>query len=98
MIPHKRQSPLKQFMLNKPLKHRMKVRACDSYNGYVLESQVYVGKSGSRGVKDLSNKVSHQHYHVYFDNFFSSPLLLVQMYENGLYGCGTMRIIAKDPR
>ena len=71
----------------------------DSHNGYISEFQVYVGKTGdsekrlgSIVVKDLTEKLTHEYYHIYFDDFFSSPLLLVELSENGLYGCGTMRM------
>ena len=103
MIPYKGRSSFKQFMPNKPVKRGMKVwMRADSHNGYVSEFQVYVGKTGdsekglgSRVVKDLTKKISKQYYHIYFDNFFSSPLLLVHLYEKGLYGCGTIRIHRK---
>ena len=91
-------------MPNETIKRGMKVwMHGDSHNGYVSEFQVYVRKSGDsekglglRVVKDLTKTLTHQYYHhIYFDNFFSSPLLLVQLYENGLYGCRTMRMNRK---
>ena len=64
----------------------------DTHNDYVSEFQIYFRKSedsekglGSKVVKDLTKKFAHQYYHIYFDSFFSSLLLLVQLYENGLY-------------
>ena len=33
---------------------------------------------------------------MYFDNFFSSPALLMNLMESGTYGCGTQRSNRKD--
>ena len=33
----------------------------------------------------------HTYRHVYFDNFFSSIALLIDLLKEGLYGCGTVR-------
>ena len=71
----------------------------DASNGYVSAFQVYTGKSGDttehglggRVVKDLTVDLKDTHRHVYFNNYFSSVDLLLDLFRNGLYGCGTLR-------
>ena len=68
-------------------------------NGYVSAFDVYTGKKGqavehglgARVVKQLSSDLHHTYQHLYFDNYFSSVNLLLDLWRNGLYGCGTMR-------
>ena len=38
-------------------------------------------------VEELSNKG----YHVYVDNYYTSPALFLDLLENGFEGCGTVR-------
>ena len=71
----------------------------DSLNGYVSAFQVYVGKQGDaveRGlgakvVKGLAEDLHGTYRHVYFDNYFSSVDLLLDLFRAGLYACGTLR-------
>ena len=104
MIPFKGRSSLKQYMPLKPVKHGIKVWArADSSNGYVSAFQVYVGRQGgtaeqglgSKVVKTLCEDLYGTNRHVYFDNYFSSVDLLLDLLRNGLYGCGTLRSIRK---
>ena len=77
MIKFTGRSTLKQFMPMKPVKRGIKVWAlADSHNGYFHKFQVYTGKEGSgekqlgqRVVKDLTQHLKGQNYHVFFDNF-----------------------------
>ena len=100
MIKFKGRSSMKQYMPKKPIKHGFKVWVRgDATNGYVSELEVYVGKTTSDGekglgrhvVEKLTNKLKGKHYHVYFDNFFTSVTLLRSLSQKKLYGCGTMR-------
>ena len=59
--------------------------AVDSKNGYVISYNVYLGsEEGIRRLHDLGNDVvmkmiqpyMNKNHHVYFDNFFSSLVLL----------------------
>ena len=60
--------------------------------------QVYTGKSGNtpevglggKVVMSLSEAYQNTFRHVYFDNFFTSPSLLIELAKVGLYGCGTV--------
>jgi hypothetical protein len=100
MIPFKGRSTLKQYMPLKPVKRGIKVWAMsDAVNGYVSEFQVYTGKKkdsvernlGSSVVKTLTQPYYNTYRHLYFDNFFSSIQLLLDLLKSGLYGCGTTR-------
>ena len=89
---------MKQYMPKKPVRRGLKVwMRADSMNGYVSEFQVYVGKEkssekglGPRIVKDLTRKVTHRNFHIYCDNFFTSPILFHDLLNNGIYACGTV--------
>ncbi len=71
----------------------------DALNGYVSAFEVYTGKKGDRVEQGLGSKVVkgltddlHDTYrHVYFDNFFSGVDLLLDLFRDGLYSCGTLR-------
>ena len=63
-----------------------------SHNGYFRKFQVYAGKEGSgekhlgqRVVKDLTHRLKGKHYHVFFDNFFTSEELLRHLAEDNIY-------------
>ena len=100
MIPYKGRSSLKQYMPNKPVKRGIKIwMRAEAVNGYVSALKVYTGKTGkgvehglgSSVVKHLSEDLHHTYRHLYFDNFFSSVDLLLDLLRVGLYGCGTLR-------
>ncbi len=71
----------------------------DAINGYVSDLEVYTGKKGasveqglgSSVVKTLTHTLRNTYRHVYFDNFFSSVNLLLDLLRAGLHGCGTLR-------
>ena len=101
MVPFKGRSSLKQFMPKKPVKRGIKVwMRADSQNGYVSAFEVYTGKKGdsvehdlgAKVVKNLTEKLHNTYRHVYFDNYFSSVNLLLDLFRAGLYACGTLRI------
>ena len=99
MIPFQERSSLKQYMLAKPVKRGIKVWCrADSQNGYICQFQIYTGSTGStefglgeRVVLDFSKELEGRKYHLYFDNFFTSALLLNTLLIKGLYVCGTAR-------
>ena len=104
MIPFKGRSSLKQYMPKKPVKRGIKVWAlADSVNGFISRFEIYTGKKGGGTEKDLGGKVvraltepyKDTHRHVYFDNYFTSIKLLVDLLQSGLYGCGTLRTNCK---
>ena len=46
---------------------------------------------GANVVKTLMTPCSNTYRHIYFDNFFASIELLIDLLKQGLYGCGTVR-------
>lgn len=102
MVKFKGRSALKQYVPKKPTKRGFKVWVrADAINGYVCDFQVYTGKNdsgetsetnlGAKVVKALSQPLVGGHYHLYYDNFFSSVQLFDDLLEDGLYACGTFR-------
>ena len=100
MVPYKGRSSLKQYMPKKPVKRGIKVwMRAEALNGYVSAFEVYTGKKGdsvehglgAKVVKILTEDLHNTYRHVYFDNFFSSVDLLLDLLRAGLYGCGTLR-------
>ena len=103
MIPFQGRSSIKQYMPLKPTKRGFKVWVrADSSNGYFSEFSVYEGRSetesgsveglGSRVVKKLTRNITGKFHHVFFDNFFSSPKLMLDLLDDEIYSCGTVRI------
>ena len=51
---------------------------------------------GARVVKDLTEHIRGKNYHLYFDNFFSSPRLLAELLDYKIYCIGTVVPNRKD--
>lgn len=99
MIKFQGRSSLKQYMPLKPIRRGIKVWVLgDSSNGYFSRLEVYTGRKesiehglGARVVKTLTKDFQQSWRYVYFDNFFTSKALLLDLLSLGLYGCGTVR-------
>ena len=100
MIPFKGRSSMKQYMPKKPVKRGFKIwMRADATNGYISEFYVYPGKEGGnievnlgdKVVMSLTKKLTGLYHHVYFDNYFTSISLLINLLKIGIYSCGTMR-------
>ena len=100
MVGFKGRSSLKQFSPDKPTKRGYKVwYRCDSHTGYNSYFEIYLGKQGDTTEKGLGRKVVlnmtkdiyNKGYHVYFDNFFSSPDLASQLIDKKTYCGATVR-------
>ena len=100
MIPFKGRSSLKQYLPLKPIKRGIKVwTMADANTGYVSAFDIYTGKKGStteKGlgatvVKHLCERLYNSYRHIYYDNFFSSVDLGLDLLRSGLYSCGTLR-------
>ncbi|CAC5385904.1 unnamed protein product [Mytilus coruscus] len=86
----------------KPTKRGFKIWAlADSNTGYICYTDVYTGKTdrpqgqlGEHVVKKCIEgaDIVGQGYHVYVDNFFSSPKLFQDLFDNyQIAACGTVR-------
>lgn len=71
---------------------------------YKSYTQIYIGKEGSKGTKDLGKKVVMNlleplyglYHHAYFDNYFASVELLRILLEHKTYGCATILTNRKE--
>ena len=56
---------------------------------------VHIGISekalGSKVVKHLTEELQNNYRHVYFDNYFTSVDLALDLHRSGLYSCATLR-------
>ena len=100
MIKFKGRTTLKQYMPKKPIKRGIKMwfRA-DSKSGYMSNFDIYVGRSGKETeqnlwyavVTRLCQAIYGRWHRVYFDNFFTSLSLVVELFCNKTLSCGTVR-------
>jgi len=102
MIPFKGRVSFKQYMPAKPSKWGIKMWALsESDTGYMSFCEIYSGKK-DRPVQGLASNVVKgclegsnlvgQGYHIYMDNFFTSPDLFTDLFENfDTRACGTVR-------
>lgn len=100
MVAFKGRSTMKQYMPMKPIKRGFKIWvAADSSTGYMLNFQVYEGKStnneegtlGERTVLGLVAPYFEKGYCIYFDNYFTSFDLLSKLLHKKTFACGTLR-------
>ena len=101
MIAFKGRLSFWQYMPAKPTKYGIKVwMAADSKNGYVVNFDVYLGsKEGAQRIHGLGYDVvikmikpyMNKNHHVYFDNFFSSTVLLEHLELQQTYASSTVR-------
>ena len=99
MIPYKGRLTFKQYMKNKPTKWGIKVFVLsDATNGYIYRLQIYTGKNlestvdaglCSRVLLELMTGLDgHQ---LYTDNYYTSPEVYLQLFDQGINCCGTAR-------
>ena len=101
MVRSKARFSFKQYIRNKPTKWGFKLWClCDSHNGYTVNFTVYRGKKGEVRTKnglgydvvmDLSKSHHNQGYRIYMDNFYTSPVLIDDLYQMGTHGTGTLK-------
>ena len=89
-----------QYMPDKPQRFVIKLWAlADSRNGYLSKFQVYTGKEKDTAEVGLSHRVVHdlmgpylnKGYKLYTDNFYTSPMLVKDLLNDGTYLTGTVR-------
>ena len=99
MIGYTGSLSFKQYMPMKPTKWGIKTwEICDSSNGYCLNFDVYTGakntKSSQKGLGFDIDWISQTYYdrahQIYFDRFFTSVDLLIELLKNKTYACGTV--------
>ena len=104
MCKFKEKIIMRQYMKNKPIKWGFKFWFyCGAKSGYLCEFNMYLGKKGNTkfGLSEsvalsLCQMLKDTHCFVFFDNFFTSPTLLVKLLEMGIYATGTVRTNRKN--
>ena len=84
---------------NKPIKWGFNIWfRCSSKSGYLYQFDVYLGKKskaefglGESVVLSLCKNLKNSYCNLLFDNFFTSPNLMLKLFENGIYATGTVR-------
>ena len=101
MISFKGRLSFLQYLSKKPKKWEIKARAlADSKMGYVWNWKLYTGKEDEAGSEPLGEQVvtglltglEHKGYHLYFDNFYTSPSLCKHLRTMGFGCCGIVRL------
>ncbi|XP_048013474.1 piggyBac transposable element-derived protein 4-like [Megalobrama amblycephala] len=97
----KSNAEMARYMKAKPTKVGFKFFVLtDSSNGYTLDFSVYAGKNSfptGRGISYdavmslMDKKVLGSGYHVYMDDFYTSPKLLTDLFAMKFGACGTYR-------
>ena len=107
MIKFKGRLGFKQYMKAKPTKWGIKVFVLsDSTNGYVHRFQVYTGKNSSlsgsgehglctQAVLSLMQGIEDRCHKVFMDNYYTSPILFLTLYDKKVQACGTAKTYRK---
>ncbi|XP_066504148.1 piggyBac transposable element-derived protein 4-like [Hoplias malabaricus] len=106
MVPCRGHNSMTQYMKDKPTKWGFKLFVlADSSNGYTVDFSVYTGKNNFPTGQGLSydsvmslvdKSFLGSGYHVYMDNFYTSPKLFKDLYACKFGACGTYRESRKD--
>ena len=106
MVKSKHRSGIRQYMKDKPTKWGVKLWVlADSDNGYTVDFNVYVGKEATKGISEnglgydvvmkLMESFLDQGYHLYLDNFYTSPKLLHDLFLHDTPATGTVKLKRK---
>ena len=99
MIKFTERSTVIQYSPIKPIKRGYKAWVRADSSGYVCKFEIYTGKKGNspetnlgpRVVKDLTEELTGKNHQVYFDNFFTSVPLMIELRRKNIFACGTVR-------
>ena len=70
----------------------------DSATGYIHKFKIYTGKDDAithglaySVVTELMSELKNKGYHLYMDNYYTSPKLVKDLFKDGIYTSGTVR-------
>jgi len=100
IIAYKGRTRMMQYMPAKP--HKWGIKAwvlSEAKTGYIYNWDIYRGAEAGnteggitkRVVMNITKPLHHKNYHVYMDNYFSSPNLYQELADVNLGACGTLR-------
>lgn len=102
LVPFKGRSKYKQYIPSKPHKWGIKVwTLAESKTGYVSNWDLYRGQLPNDGtnrtathriVMKACQPILDKGYHIYCDNFFTSPNLFQELADHQTGACGTLRV------
>ena len=101
MVKSKHRSGIRQYIKNKPTKWGLKLWVlADSANGYTWDFNVYIGRAAGREVSEyglgydvvmkLIDPLLDQGYQLFVDNFYTSPILLKNLFLRQTPATGTI--------
>ena len=101
MVPWRGILSFRVYNPEKPKKYGIKVyMICDATNGYCSKFKLYTGKSSKEPseygatydlVMDLMRGYFGKGYHLFMDNYYSSPKLYVDLFDLEVGATGTLR-------
>jgi hypothetical protein len=101
MVPWRGNLHFRVYSPDKPKKYGMKAyMLCDSSNAYCTKFELYTGKAANPpsafGITyDLVMRLMEGYlghgYHLYTDNYYTSPQLVYELFLQSTQACGTMR-------
>ena len=97
---------MKEYKISKPIKWGFKLWfCCSSKSGYLYQMDIYLGRKqtpefkqglGEEVVLQLTKDLERSFCTVCFDNFFNIPKLIEKLFQNDIYGIGTVRANRKQ--
>ena len=104
MVKSKARTHFRQYIKNKATKWGFKYWVLSDPTGYTLDFNIYQGSTAVRSergvaydaVMELIQPFRFQGYHLYCDNFYSSPGLFEELHDDGIYATGTLRTDRKE--
>ena len=101
LVAFKGRTTLMQYKPTKPHKWGLNVWTLADQHGYVYSWDLYAGRIRGRGVENeltyrvvtkLCRPIYDKGYHVFMDNYFSSPELFAELVRNQTGACGTLKL------
>ena len=99
MIPHRGQVHIKVYARDKPNKYGLKMyELCDSSNAYCCKLKLYTNdKTNEESVRGKTHDLLmhllqlylHKGHTLFVDNYYSSPALFIDLYQNGTTAIAT---------